>query len=347
MPPTVKRAIWVVAAAGPAAFAALLLGVAVTWRGWFFGLVALALLALPLLPRKKVAAPAVLAAVLALALSAPVIPEWALGRTGVSQLRGGGRWSLFAWLPEADQLALGSFPLQLVDPLLDAAHARRLRSVLPGVHRDLRLVGSMVGAVTDEASGQTFVIVPPHAEGERLPLVVYLHGSGGPLIAYQALLERWAVEGHFIIVSPAFGIGNWQGEGGVAAIETARTFAEASLPVDASRVALVGLSNGGRGITRAVARDDARRWPTVIALSAVIEVGVLTDAWKDRDVLLLHGEDDERIPLEAFAHFSHALEERGAHVTQKTWPGEDHFLWFAQGPAVQSAAVGWLKDRWR
>lgn len=344
--------LWGVAAIGPAVLAGLLLFVAQTGRGTFFAVTALGLLALPfvLLSGRaggwKAASAAVeLGLIAALGLSAPLVPAFH-GQEGVSQVEGGGRLSLFAWLPEVDQLALGSFPLMLVDPLLDAAHARHLRDVLPGVHGDLTPYGSPLGSVGDEGSGQMFVIVPPHAEGERLPLVVFLHGSGGSLVAYQALLQRWAVAGHFAVVSPGFGIGNWQNPGGGAAIEAARTFAVGALPIDPTKVALVGLSNGGRGITRLVARDTPRRWPVVIAISAVIEPDLLTETWAGREVLLLHGEADERIGFDVFHLFAAGLEEHGAHVTQRTWPGEDHFLWFSRGPEVQDAALAFLAARW-
>lgn len=235
----------------------------------------------------------------------------------------------------------------LVDRALDAPHARRLRSLVPSVFGDLRLIGSTVGDAVDDHSGQMFVFVPPHAPGERLPLLIFVHGSGGSLVAYQALLRQWAIAGRFVLVSPAFGIGDWQTEGGVETIEAARTFAEASLPVDSSRVALAGLSNGGRGLTRLIAKDSARKWKAIIALSAVIEADVLTDAWKGREVLLLHGEEDERIPFAYFEGFAEELEGHGANVERRSGPGEDHFLWFSRPDELQAVVVPWLAARWK
>ena len=142
-------------------------------------------------------------------------------------------------------------------------------------------------------------------------------------------------------------MGNWQQPGGLASIEAARTVAEASLPVDASRVALVGLSNGRRGITRLIAQDGSRRWPLVVALSAVIEEELLTDAWAGREALLLHGVEDERIPIAYFDGFATELARHHAHVERRTWPGEDHFLWFARPEEVQAVVLPWLAARWR
>jgi len=343
---------WLVLAAGPAVLAGLLLFGAATWRGHFFAAVALGLLALPLLwvsgvrPATKgllTALEAVLIA--ALGLSAPRVPEFA-HQTGLSQRAGGGRLSLFAWLPELDQMVLGTWPLMLADPALDWAHARRLRGLLPPVYQDLRLVGSNLGDFAFPGSGQTFIVVPPHAPGERLPLVVYVHGSGGNFVAYQALLRSWAFAGHFVVVSPGFGAGNWQQPGGLETLEAERAFAEKQLPVDPVRVALVALSNGGRGVTRLVANDAARRWPTVVAISAVIEEPLLTSAWSGREVLLLHGEADERIGFGVFESFAAALEGHGARVERRSWPGEDHFLWFSRPAEIQAVVLPWLARRW-
>ncbi len=51
---------------------------------------------------------------------------------------------------------------------------------------------------------------------------------------------------------PTFGFGFW-GPGGVAAVERARVDALARLPIDAGRVYLAGLSDGGKGVTRTAA----------------------------------------------------------------------------------------------
>ncbi len=351
----IRRALvlgWLALAAPPAVLALTLLFEAATWRGHFFAATALGLLALP--PywiwaaggRGKVLATGLeLLLISALGASAPRLPAFE-GQVGLSQVGGGGRISLFAWLPELDQMVLGSWPLQLVDSALDRPHAARLRTLLPGVYGDLRLVGSTLGDALADLSGHTYVIVPAHAATERLPLLIYLHGSGGSFLAYQALLRQWAEAGRFVVVSPSFGIGNWQNDGGLETIEAARTFAEASLPVDPRRVALMGLSNGGRGVTRIVAADTARRWPVIIALSAVIETNLLTDEWSGREVLLLHGETDERIDFEYFQSFADELERRKAVVERHSWPAEDHFLWFSKPGQLQAVAVPWLAAKW-
>jgi predicted esterase len=343
---------WLFAAMPGAGLALLLLVAADTWRGHFFAVVALALLCLPFVwisrarrSRKVIATAAVAALMAVLGISAPRVPDFA-GQDGLSQLNGGSRLSLFAWLPEADQLVLGSWPLMLLDRALDAPHAQRLRTLAPTVFGDLRLIGSSIGDTVDDRSGQTFVFVPPHEKDERLPLLVFLHGSGGSLLAYQALLRDWAIAGHFAVVSPAFGIGNWQDEGGLETIEAARKFAESKLPIDPARVAIAGLSNGGRGLTRLIARDSSRRWTAIIALSAVIEADLLTAEWKDRDVLLIHGEADERISFAYFEEFAGELERHGAHVERRSWHDEDHFLWFSRPQELRDVVVPWLAARW-
>ena len=344
--------LWLFAAVLPGTLATLLLFVAVTWRGHFFAFVALGLLALPLVwisklgtTRKAIATAVELVLIAVLAITAPRIPDFIPGQLGLSQLGGGSRISLFAWLPELDQMVLGTWPVQLIDRALDDAHARRLRNLLPEVYGDLRLMGSMLGLVQDPP-GQTFIIVPPHGPAERLPLVIFLHGSGGAFVAYQARLSSWATTGRFVVVSPGFGVGNWQNPGGVETIEAARAFAEASLPVDPSRVAVVGLSNGGRGLTRLIAQGPTRRWKLIVALSAVLEEDLVTEAWAGRDVLVLHGADDEQIPSDSVNQVVQTLVQRGAHPSEKVWPAEDHFLWFSRPAEIQTRALVWLTARW-
>ncbi len=329
----------------------LLLLNAQTARGLCFAGLAFLVLALPLvwlsqrsLSQKTLASGLVVALVVLDVGSAPRVAEFH-GQTGLSQRHAGSRWSLFSMLPEVDQMCLGTWPMMFVDRALDDAHAQRLRSLLPGAYGPLLQVGSNLGDVLTPDSGQQYVYLPVHAEGERLPLVIFLHGSGGAFVAYQHLLQQWADAGRFIVVSPGFGFGNWQYGHGLEHVEDARAWAEQNLPVDGSQVTLVALSNGGRAVTRLIEADQARRWPRVVALSAVLEPDLLGLQWRDRQILIIHGADDERIGLPWVREGEARLKAAGAHVQTHLWPGEDHFLWFSRPAEVQQVALEWLGSR--
>jgi pimeloyl-ACP methyl ester carboxylesterase len=345
--------LYVLFALGPAILAGLLLFCAVTWRGTFFAVTALVLLTLPLIllsqiPRGKkgLATLGTVILVAMLALTAPRIPEFN-GQTGITQRSSGSAFSLFAWLPEVDQMVLGSYPMMFVDRHLDSAHATRLRTLLPTIYGPLKFMGSNLGDVATPHSGQMYIALPEHLPNEKLPLVIYLHGSGGAFVGYQTLLYEWAKAGHFIVVSPGFGFGNWNQLGGLEAVEAARKWAEENLPVDKNRVALVGLSNGGRAITRLIQKDETNRWPLVVALSAVMETDLIDSHWSGKKVLVLHGQEDERIPLEYVTDAVSEMKANGANVEMKTWPKEDHFLWFSTPNEIQTKSVEWLLKRWK
>ncbi len=342
--------LWALVAIGPALLNALLLVVATTWRGTLFSFAAFGVLVLPWVwvsstvrLRKLAISCAVALLVFVLGATAPRIPRFE-GQVGLSQVNPPTRFSIFAWLPEVDQMTLGSFVMTYFDGALDPTRAKRLRGLLPGVYRGLPLTGSMLGVSPSPKSPQTFCVLPYSQLNELLPLVVFVHGSGGNFVAYQGLLQQWANAGRFVIVSPGFGFGNWHEEGGVETIAEARAWAERTLPVDPKRVALVALSNGGRALTRLVAQDTKKRWTTIVALSAVVEPDLLSDAWRGRSVLFIHGESDERIPAADALEATIALERFGATVAKRFWPAEDHFLWFSKPTEIERAVVPWLQS---
>ncbi len=356
------------------ALALLLLPTAETLAGHLFAAYGLCLLALPALigrallarrPRRwlVVAGAGVAAAVLlvALALLAPrgsASPSPGARSTVASHyLRDPyRRLATTNLLPEIDQIKLGTYLVPLVDRHLDQAAARRLRGQCMALYRELerdhalRALGSAMGyAYSDSDGGHLYEAVPAHPAGERLPAVVFLHGSFGNFKAYLHLWRRMAEAGRFLVVAPSFGFGNWNRPGGTAAVERARQRALA-LGADPARVYLAGLSNGGRGVTRVLAgeRVDARRYAGVILLSAVIEPEVIAEArlgWRGLPVLVMHGQRDDRIPWPALEEGVQALRAAAAEVTLLADREEDHFLFFARPAQVQGWVEGWLRAR--
>jgi pimeloyl-ACP methyl ester carboxylesterase len=203
-------------------------------------------------------------------------------------------------------------------------------------------------ALTDAPGGHLFVYTPIDAGDERLPLLLFLHGSGGNFKVYTHLLRNVADRRRCVVVAPSFGFGNWYRPGGTETIERARTFAEQQLHTDPARVILMALSNGGTGATRVLA-SSARPFAATIFLSAVMEPEVMemeafARAVEGRPSLLLTGARDDRIPLRHELVAEERLREAGALVEMLVDPGEDHFLWFDRPEDVDRALDRFLGD---
>ena len=122
-------------------------------------------------------------------------------------------------------------------------------------------------AYSDTDSGHIYTYVPPHAPGERLPVLLFLHGSFGNFKGYFYLWRRFADQHHWIVACPSFGFGNWYRSVGPPAIARALERTLAGTPADPERVVLAGLSNGGTGVVRAAASATPKAYAGLIFLS--------------------------------------------------------------------------------
>ncbi len=341
-----------------ALLAALLLVSAITWEGRVAALCAFVLASVPWLWRGRRVRAAVTAGLVVIALGAWLVaraPSYDPSRAG--ELRviftdGGGftRIAPTQLVPEGDQLALATRLVWIADPIMTRASAERLRHAIQTVYRPIendstyRALGSALGdALTDDDAGRVYVYVPPHAPGERLPAVLFLHGSGGSWKGYFRLWVELARRRRMIIAQPSFGFGFWNRRAGVDRIERTRDLLLARTSADPSRLYLAGLSNGGRGVMRALQRDPSR-YRGVVLLSAVIEPDVVTRDLRGVSALVIHGARDERIPREYAVDAVEALRERGADVRLVEYADEDHYVIFTQPDRWRADFTRWLDD---
>lgn len=345
------RFAWVLVMGLPGALALLLVFVAATWRGHLFGVTALGFVIAPLLPRRRalVALVATVLGVAVLALSVPTPrsgPDGAFAVTPVPNHA----LALTTLLPEIDQLTLGSHLVSFADPYLTRESAAHVRRLFLDVYRPMledpqfaALPTQLGEAYAASSTGQAFVYVPAHAPGERLPCVIFLHGSGGNFTGYLWVWKALADELRFVVVAPGFGFGNWHRPGGIETVEAARQYAIGSLPVDSSRVVLAGLSNGGRGVMRTF-ETNGRSYRAVMLISAVVDVDPTPELWRDRPVLLIHGLKDDRISEKWFRVAERSLRETGARLTVHTDPEEDHFLIFSRRDEFAAWVLPFLRS---
>lgn len=359
---------WSLAAAVPLALSLVLVGAAETARGRLFGLTATALLSLPLSVAFAFAKPsrarALLSASLLVAFATGWVTLYRLAPDGAplpaSPLRSDflgevryPRGSLASLLPEIDQVALGTRIVFLVDPLIDRAEAAHIREASMKWYRPMEAdpefaaLGSVMSfAYADRDAHHVYAYAPPHAPTERLPAIVFLHGSAGNFKAYFYLWKRFADENDVAIVCPSFGFGNWYEPGGTDAIERARQYAVDRLDADESRIVLAGLSNGGTGVTRAAA-EHPERWAGLVFVSAVVERRVVTQpsfalGFEHKRILVVHGTADDRIPVDGVVSIADEMRGAGADVDVLTVEHEDHFLFFDRPEIVLDRVRAWM-----
>ena len=269
------------------------------------------------------------------------------------------RFAPSSLVPEVDQLLLGARLAPYLDPYLDKARGKRVsslvREVYAGMEADAAFQGveSVLGACYGELFGSLsedvhyFKYVPRQRGPGPYPVVIFLHGSLGNFQGYTWVLKALADEAGVAIVAPTFGAGNWWKDPSCKMLRRTREVCAADPELDASQLWLAALSNGGTGLTRAVA-DHGREYRGFLIFSCVLEPAVVlspafAQAIRGRPVLLLHGEEDERIPVRGIRQTESILRGQGARVTSRYFAGEDHFLLFSKRKELMRLCAEWMR----
>jgi predicted esterase len=268
-------------------------------------------------------------------------------------LQGRGRfWRFSPWnvIPEIDQLNVGLSILPVGDPFVTFAKASHMRSTVYSVNQrmeqdaDFHAAGSAMGLAYRDlfhirtAPSHYFLFLPETAEGERIPCILFLHGMGGNIKCCLWVLSQLSQQMKCAVVAPSFGMGSWdRPEGAEFTVAVAKEVL-ATLPIDPKKMYLMGYSNGAMGVTRA-AVEAPELFQGLIYLSSVTEdeffgnKEFLSRA-KDRNILFLHGSNDERIPHDMAERAASFLRQFGCPVHLKIFDGGDHSVLFQQPEAV-------------
>jgi pimeloyl-ACP methyl ester carboxylesterase len=355
--------------------AVLLFVVADTWPGRGFALAALLLAILPAAAisgwatqaRRRIRGSAGMAAAVVvlvglLWINAPTRDPMESGRV-MSQFTGqAGGWLRqfpFSLVPEGDQLLLGFTLMTVIDPLLTATQAAELRRVTSLLYReqaadpDFAKLGSAMPEAYAELlgfashTGHSYVYVPPGIDlGKPAPVLVFFHGAGGNFQAYLWILSSAADRLGFVLVAPTHGMGFWREEASAAAVESALTAAGRVTSIDAGRIHLAGLSNGGLAVSQ-LAGAQGNRFTSLIFLSPVFAPGQIGSAGfalrnRARPVLVITGARDDRVPLHYVEDNIDAMRKGGAKVELVTMADADHFLMFTHRTQLVDALVSWF-----
>ncbi len=179
--------------------------------------------------------------------------------------------------------------------------------------------------------------LPP---GQRVALVVSLHGAGGDAPGGLGLLQPLAERHGFVVLAPASRNSTWDAVRGgygpdVALLERALDRAFRSVPVDPTRVAVAGFSDGASyALGLGLANGDL--FGRVVAFSpGFVPLGPRTG---QPAVFLSHGTDDDVLPLARTSRrIVPQLRDEGLDVTYREFAG-GHVV----PPEVAEEAVAWL-----
>jgi len=194
----------------------------------------------------------------------------------------------------------------------------------------------------------------PGAAGGRHPAVLVLHSSGGVRGPSGALVRRWADalarHGYVAYVVHYFDrTGDTRTDDAredaafpawTAALEDAVTFARHDAAVDPARVGAFGVSLGGY-MAIALGANDARVGRLVVLSGGFF--GSLADRVRRLPpTLLLHGSDDDVVPLAEAERVARALDRLRVPHALIVYPGQGHGLDASLRPDGIARAVAFL-----
>ena len=275
------------------------------------------------------------------------------------------RFALGALLPEIDQYMLGFKLVPAVDSLFTMKQSRALSDMTRSVYRDLEAdtdfhaLGSVMPEAYDEIWGQRFehghyfLYVPPNLDRTKpAPALIFLHGSGGNFKAYTWLLSKVADERGMVLITPTFGMGNWDAKRSVDTVFAALNDAAKVVSIDMSQVHLAGLSNGGLGVCYVAASEGGQGFRSLIFLSPVCDDAALASNgfWvqaREKPVLIITGEHDDRVPLPYVLGCAEIMKSSGARVEMSAYADADHFLVFSHRDHFLEQLSDWLKRQSR
>ena len=269
------------------------------------------------------------------------------------------RYGLANIVPEVDQFTLGSYLMGHIDLFLDPEQTLRVRGLFQQIYGEMAQdpdfagMGSAMGHSYRELFGRPwdvghiYVYEPPHDSDEPLPVLVYLHGWGGPFLGYQWVFERFADAQGYAVVSPSYGMGWWRQDSAMDTVARALEWIDRQPELDGERMILAGLSNGGPGASRA-AQSFPERWQGVVFLSAVMDddhIFGLGESLAEHDTpaLVVTGDAERRIPLPTTEASVRSLRMVHDRVQLEVFEGEDHFLLFSRPEAVMASLGDWVE----
>lgn len=179
------------------------------------------------------------------------------------------------------------------------------------------------------------VVVEPPGPAEPQAAVIYLHGFTGNFCVQAWLIAEAARKLNLLTVAPSTGfIGNWWTSRGEETLR--RTIAHLHRR-GIRRIYVAGLSNGAAGICRLAPKFKSD-------LNGLILISGADPYTPDPQlpVLVLHGEQDERMPIENARQYAKQF---GDRVTLREAADGDHLLLAKKSTEMQAEMERWLREQ--
>ncbi len=174
------------------------------------------------------------------------------------------------------------------------------------------------------------LLLPPNPTG-KTPVLIFLHGYMGNFQLYSSWLHPL---GDVAIVLPSTRSleGHWQKPDLERLFDVALPALEARTPIDRTRLHLVGLSNGGSGVNRAL-RSQSSAFASFTFLSTWVDA-VPPGVSHQRPLRLIYGERDSIAANNR--SMAASLRERGFNVRAHAFPGERHFVMLTRRDEIRA-----------
>lgn len=346
-----------------------------TWTGRAFSLAAMIFAVLPLTAsvaylksRRRLWHAVLVGTVISGIASAFVISRAPTGRSSdprvanyVSQSEHYSRLALSNLLPEEDQLLAGFTIAPAIDPLLTTKQSSHLQELTRQIYRQLdadpgfHALGSAMGFTyrdlvsSSPGAHHCYTYVPANLD-RRKParLLIFFHGSGGNFKAYLWFLSKIADQVGLVVAAPTGGFGAWPASECAAQFDSAIDAARHVATIDAERITIMGLSNGGLAISR-LFQIPSVRFDTAIFVSPVFDQDILrssalADRCRGKHILVISGVRDDRVPIDYVRTNVSTIKSAGAHVEELDIDAADHFLIFSNYGALVPRLTAWFSE---
>lgn len=202
--------------------------------------------------------------------------------------------------------------------------------------------------VEGDSMSYSLYVPPSYNPVQTYPVVLCLHGAG---FGGDAYLARWIprLDDKYILICPTISGGAfWTREGESLVLESLSRVAH-SYHIDNNRVFLTGMSNGGISALL-IGLNHPDRFAALIPMAAGLddELFPLLDNAKDLPIYIIHGTQDQVMPIELSRRITAYLENRGYSVLFKEHNrihplAGGHYFPKEELPAL----VDWMNDKKR
>ena len=237
----------------------------------------------------------------------------------------------FGIVPERELVAVGSIVGLTPDERRETRHGELLTQLYQAQPETTNRVFDEWLFGGSNGNRSHYRLLLPTGEGP-FPLVIFLHGNGGPFGAYVALLQQLSRQHGIAVALPSYGFGHYRSGHARQRVMDLRAHLLATQQIEPTRVVLAGLSAGAMGALE-IYDDNPESFCTCAAISGVPLGPFEPDGLEGHSIALLTGTRDERIPIELVRETAGRLRSAGATVSLEELDA-GHFLMVTHNDAA-------------